>query len=61
MAISVRTWPDGTPSMTSKRLMVAVPILDRAARSEELHLSRALAALICALVINPKCLYNDSI
>lgn len=60
MAKSVRTWPDGTPCMTSSLLIVAVPTPLASDSSAELQRSNALAARICPLVINAKGLYNDS-
>jgi hypothetical protein len=45
-AIRVLMFPLGTPSMTSMRLIVALPIPDLSAKSAELHLRSALAARI---------------
>jgi hypothetical protein len=46
IAIRVRIFPVGTPSITSKRLIVAVPTPENSDKSEEDHLSKALAARI---------------
>jgi hypothetical protein len=61
IATRVRTCPEGTPSITSKRLIVALPTPEFCDKSVELHRSKALPARIWALVINPICLYNDPI
>lgn len=59
IAMMVRTCPAGTPSITSSRLIVALPTPDCSDKFAELHLSKALAARICALVIKSICLYNE--
>jgi len=46
IAIRVRTFPLGTPTITSKRLIVAVPTPENSDKSAEDHLSKALAARI---------------
>ena len=61
IAIRVRTFPLGTPTITSKRLIVAVPTPENSDKSEEDHLSRALAARIWSLVINANSLCYDPI
>jgi len=43
---SVLTFPDGTPSINSNRLMVATPTPDLLDKSLEDHFSKARAALI---------------
>jgi len=46
IAIRVRTWPEGTPSMTSILCRVAVPTDEAADKSAALQRSKALAARI---------------
>jgi hypothetical protein len=46
IAISVLVLPDGTPCITSKRLIVALPTPDFKARSFDDQRNMALAALI---------------
>ncbi len=52
---------DGRPVPASMRLMVASPTVDNFANSTTEILNKALAALICSLVINLISLYNDPI
>ena len=51
--------PDGTPSMTSMRWMVAIPTWLFGDRSAALHLSKARATFICPPVINLDYLHDD--
>jgi hypothetical protein len=61
IAMRVRTWPVGTPPITSNRLIVAVPTPENSDKLAELHLRRALAARIWSLVINANSLCYDPI
>ena len=47
-----RAFPEGTPNISSKRLMVATPTPDEAASSSAVIRNICLAALICSDVIN---------